>query len=163
MEAVRYRLPSLRRACNTIAWLTPSRDEGALGAVQVAETPQDRMAPPPAAAALPAPALVQGGMLVALRPRLWPEFHVHGGNGTDLAVGGIADAICFNSDCCAAVVVAWKSDVAPSAAMLAHNHSQVGSYVGMTGAARGLIVLVTSGEVIEVLAPAGAGIFPSIF
>lgn len=215
-------------AHRTIAWLTPSRDEGALGAVQVAETPQDRMAPPPAAAALPAPALVQGGMqrgllihklleevltgetsdhldeltaravrlaaelgasihgdaaagisaaevahsvhrtlelpeIVALRPRLWPEFHVHGGNGTDLAVSGIADAICFNSDGSAAVVVDWKSDVAPSAAMLAHYRAQVGSYMGMTGAARGLIVLVTSGEVIEVLAPAGAGIVPSTF
>lgn len=204
----------------TIAWLTPSRDEGALGRGQLAETPQDRVAPEPVPTALPAAALAQGGMqrglvihklleevlssetsddvaalnarairliaelgeaehhdagiglsaqelaqtvyntlalpqIAALRPSLLPEFHVYGGDGVDLALAGIADAIGFGPDGAPEVIVDWKSDVAPSAAMLAHYRDQVGSYMGMTGATRGLIVLVTSGTVIEIVAPAG--------
>ena len=93
--------------------------------------------------------------IAALRPSLLPEFHVYGGDGVDLALAGIADAIGFGPDGAPEVIVDWKSDVAPSAAMLAHYRDQVGSYMGMTGATRGLIVLVTSGTVIEIVAPAG--------
>ena len=93
--------------------------------------------------------------IVKLRPSLWPEFHVYGGDGVDLAVTGIADAVGFGPDGTPEVIVDWKSDVAPSLAMLAHYRDQVGSYMGMTGATRGLIVLVTSGTVIEIVAPAG--------
>ena len=95
--------------------------------------------------------------IAALRPTLRPEFHVYGGDGVASAMTGIADAISFGPDGKPRVVVDWKSDVNPSSAMLGHYHAQVSSYLGMTGANRGLIVLVTSGMVIEVAAPVLAG------
>jgi exodeoxyribonuclease-5 len=90
--------------------------------------------------------------IVSLRPSLWPEFHVYGGDGVESAVIGIADAVSRGPDGEPQVVVDWKSDVDPSPAMLAHYRDQVSCYMKMTGTARGLIVLVTSGKVIEVVA-----------
>ena len=55
--------------------------------------------------------------MTTLRPSLLPEFHVYGGDGVDLALAGIADAIGFGPDGAPEVIVDWKSDVAPSAAM----------------------------------------------
>ncbi|WP_287188366.1 hypothetical protein, partial [Mesorhizobium sp.] len=49
-----------------------------------------------------------------------------------------------------AVVVDWKSDVAPDPQTLDHYRAQVRAYIDMTGAERGLIVLMTSGAVIPV-------------
>lgn len=88
--------------------------------------------------------------IAALRPSLLPEFHVYGGDGIASAISGIADAVSCGNDGNPDVVVDWKSDVDPSSAMLAHYQAQVRSYMNMTGCALGLIVLVTSGKVIEV-------------
>ena len=44
-----------------------------------------------------------------------------------------------------------KSDVAPDPQILDHYRAQVRAYIDMTGAERGLIVLMTSGAVIPVL------------
>jgi exodeoxyribonuclease-5 len=47
--------------------------------------------------------------------------------------------------------VDWKSDVTPATGTLDHYRAQVRTYLDMTGAERGLIVLMTSGAVIPVL------------
>ena len=44
------------------------------------------------------------------------------------------------------VVVDWKSDVNPNAQTLNHYRAQVRAYLNMTGAERGLIVLMTRGR-----------------
>ena len=48
-------------------------------------------------------------------------------------------------------MVDWKSDVTPAPGTLDHYRAQVRAYLDMTGAERGLIVLMTSGAVVPVL------------
>jgi exodeoxyribonuclease-5 len=47
-------------------------------------------------------------------------------------------------------VIDWKSDVNPAPETLDHYWAQVRAYLDMTGAERGLIVLMTNGTVIPV-------------
>lgn len=86
-----------------------------------------------------------------LRPSLMPEFGVWSteaiGHG-EVVQAGVIDAISFDSAGQPDVVVDWKSDVAPSDGTLAHYCAQVGSYMKMIGAKRGLIVLATSQKTI---------------
>ena len=82
-----------------------------------------------------------------------PELPVYGSAGSDgheLVTAGTADAVVFGPDGRPQVVIDWKSDVAPSAAALDHYRAQIRAYLEVTGADRGLIVLATSGTVIEV-------------
>ncbi len=51
---------------------------------------------------------------------------------------------------CPAVVVDWKSDVDPDRQTHDHYRSQVRTYLDVTGAAEGLIVLMTTGTVVAV-------------
>lgn len=91
--------------------------------------------------------------IAALRPSLMPEFPVYASVVTEQqeeATVGIADAIAFGPDGAPQVVVDWKSDVAPSAEMIERYRAQVGAYLKMTEAGRGLIVLVTPGTIITV-------------
>lgn len=91
--------------------------------------------------------------ITALRPGLSPEFPVYASTMADnqeSATIGIADAATFADDGTPQVIVDWKSDVQPDPATLDHYRAQVRSYLDMTGAQRGLIVLVTSGLVIPV-------------
>lgn len=67
-----------------------------------------------------------------------------------VATAGIADAVTIDGDGRPAVVVDWKSDVSPDDRVLQHYRAQVRAYLDMTGARRGLIVLMTGGTVIEV-------------
>jgi hypothetical protein len=91
--------------------------------------------------------------IVALRPGLRPEFPVYASTSTEEqeeATTGIADAIAFGADGAPEVIVDWKSDVAPAPETLEHYRAQVLSYLDMTRAERGIIVLATSGTVIPV-------------
>jgi len=63
---------------------------------------------------------------------------------------GIADALTIDADGRPEVVVDWKSDVSPDQQTLEHYRAQVRAYLDMTGAERGLIVLMTSGTTIPV-------------
>ena len=56
------------------------------------------------------------------------------------------------------MVVDWKSDVDPAPETLVHYRTQVRAYLDMTGAERGLIVLMTSGTVFPVAGTTTAGI-----
>ena len=47
-------------------------------------------------------------------------------------------------------IVDWKSDVDPSPETVEHYRAQVRTYLDMTGAERGLIVMMTSGRVVEI-------------
>jgi exodeoxyribonuclease-5 len=73
-------------------------------------------------------------------------------DGEEVAITGIADAITLTGDGRPAVVVDWKSDVNPDPQTIEHYRSQVRAYLDMTGADRGLIVMMTSGIVIDVSA-----------
>jgi ATP-dependent exoDNAse (exonuclease V) beta subunit len=91
--------------------------------------------------------------VMELRPTLVPEFGVwvaEAGEQEEVVRAGVVDAISFDSAGQPDVVVDWKSDVAPGETTLAHYRAQVGSYLKMTGARRGLIVLATSGKTIWV-------------
>jgi len=92
--------------------------------------------------------------IVALRPGLLAEFPVYAAqavNGVETATAGIADALTLTAEGLPAVVVDWKSDVAPAPGTLDHYRAQVRAYLDVTSAERGLIVLMTSGAVIPVL------------
>jgi len=65
-------------------------------------------------------------------------------------VTGIADAVALTPDGRPDVVIDWKSDVNPDPETLAHYRAQVRTYLDMTGAERGLIVLMTTGTMITV-------------
>ncbi|MCU9849262.1 UvrD-helicase domain-containing protein [Defluviimonas sp. WL0024] len=92
--------------------------------------------------------------IAALRPDLLAEFPVYSADvsdGVETARAGIADALTVDEDGRPVVVVDWKSDVNPDVQTLDHYRAQVRAYLDMTGAERGLIVLMTSGIVIPVL------------
>jgi exodeoxyribonuclease-5 len=92
--------------------------------------------------------------IVELRPTLAPEFSVYASivvDGVEQAAAGISDAISFGPDGTPQVVIDWKSDVQPTTATVDHYRAQVRNYLDMTGTERGLIVLVTSGEILTVM------------
>ena len=88
-----------------------------------------------------------------LRSKLLAEFPVysaHAGDGKETAMVGIVDALTLTAEGLPAVIVDWKSDVNPDPQTIEHYRVQVRSYLEMTGADRGLIVLMTLGNVIIV-------------
>jgi ATP-dependent exoDNAse (exonuclease V) beta subunit len=92
--------------------------------------------------------------IAALRPGLLAEFPVYAAqevDGVETATAGITDALTLTAEGRPAVVIDWKSDVTPAPGTLDHYRAQVRAYLDMTGAERGLIVLMTSGAVIPVL------------
>jgi len=92
--------------------------------------------------------------IVELRPTLAPEFSVYASivvGDVEQAAAGITDAISFGPDGKPQVVIDWKSDVQPTLATIDHYRAQVRNYLDMTGTERGLIVLVTSGEILTVM------------
>lgn len=91
--------------------------------------------------------------IAALRPDLLAEFPVyaaHAADGAETATAGIADALTLSPEGRPVVVVDWKSDAAPAPQTLDHYRAQVRTYLDMTGAERGLIVLMTTGAVISI-------------
>ena len=89
----------------------------------------------------------------SLRTNLLAEFPVYATqtvDGEELAMAGIVDALTLTDEGNPAVVVDWKSDIAPDPKTLEHYQMQVQTYLEMTGAERGLIVLMTTGNVITV-------------
>jgi len=91
--------------------------------------------------------------IAALRPDLLAEFPVYAAQASDdveTATAGIADALTVGENGRPDVVVDWKSNVDPEAQTLDHYRAQVRAYLDMTGAERGLVVLMTRGTVIAV-------------
>ncbi|EQD57952.1 UvrD/REP helicase, partial [mine drainage metagenome] len=77
-------------------------------------------------------------------------YAAHAVDGAETATVGVADALTLTTEGHPAVVVDWKSDVSPNPQTLDHYRVQVQAYIDMTGAERGLIVLMTPGVVIPV-------------
>lgn len=99
--------------------------------------------------------------IAALRPILTPEFPVYASaliDEVEQATAGIADAIGLGPDGRPQMVIDWKSDVQPTPETVDHYRAQVRAYLDMTRAARGLIVLVTTGEIIAVTPSALAAV-----
>jgi ATP-dependent exoDNAse (exonuclease V) beta subunit len=91
--------------------------------------------------------------IVELRPTLVSEFSVYASmvvGDIEQAAVGISDAISFDPDGKPQIVIDWKSDVQPTQATIEHYRAQVRNYLDMTGAERGLIVMVTSGKILTV-------------
>lgn len=94
----------------------------------------------------------------ALADRLRPEFAVYGFQTdssdaqNEVALSGVADAVALGPDGRIEVVVDWKSDISPDAATREKYRSQVRDYLEASGAARGLVVYMTLGQVDEVSA-----------
>jgi exodeoxyribonuclease-5 len=90
--------------------------------------------------------------ITALRPRLVPEQTVYGhqtGADGDILISGIADAVAVNCDGQIEAIVDWKSDVAMAADKLNVYRGQLQTYCKHTAATRALLVLMTTGKVIE--------------
>jgi exodeoxyribonuclease-5 len=91
--------------------------------------------------------------IAELRPILRPELPVFASTaveGIEQATVGIADAIAWSVDGQPQVIIDWKSDVQPTLETVDHYRTQVQTYLQMTGASRGLIVLATTQQIIEV-------------
>lgn len=92
-----------------------------------------------------------------LRPRLQPEISVRraiatGDGRAEVVVVGTADAVALREDGGIDAVIDWKSDIAPGIAQRERYRSQVREYLRATGAARGLVIYMTPGQVDEVRA-----------
>ena len=91
--------------------------------------------------------------IAALRPGLVPEFTVYSSSECDTheeATVGIVDAVVFGPDGTPETVIDWKSDVDPTPETVEHYRAQVRVYLEVTGAERGLVVLVTNGLAVSV-------------
>ncbi|MYN45905.1 UvrD-helicase domain-containing protein [Pseudoduganella sp. FT93W] len=69
---------------------------------------------------------------------------------TEHVMTGVADAVSIDSNGRVHTIIDWKSDVIPGPSLLEQYRAQVAAYVKMAGAVRGLLVMVSSGQVIEV-------------
>jgi hypothetical protein len=90
----------------------------------------------------------------AMRDRLVAECWVAASSmteGVEDITLGIADAVVMNAAGGIDLVVDWKSDVDPSAAMVAHYRAQVAAYLRSCYATKGLIVFLTTGQTEAVL------------
>lgn len=100
------------------------------------------------AAALRGLALPQ---IAKLRPYLVPEIAIWGRDGASL-IAGRADALAIVQDRVDAAID-WKSDVNPTPAVREAHVQQLRDYLSATGAARGAIVYLTSGEIAWIVPP----------
>nr|WP_250808206.1 UvrD-helicase domain-containing protein [Neorhizobium tomejilense] len=92
--------------------------------------------------------------IVAILPRLVAEVGTSAsakeGNVETLTLG-VADAMVAGKGC-VEIVVDWKGDLRPSGLAISNYKKQVGNYMKITGAALGLIVFMSTGQVVEVMA-----------
>lgn len=83
--------------------------------------------------------------IAALRPYLVPELAVWSERDGAL-IAGRADAVAYDGDA-PAVVLDWKSDIAPSAQDRAHYRGQLQDYMTAIGAPRGAVIYMSLAEV----------------
>lgn len=93
--------------------------------------------------------------IASIKGRLMPELvvgtsTVRDGGGETVTHGVIDAAVPKADGSGIEIVVDWKSDVRPNPRVIAQYRSQVRSYLDAVGASRGLIVFMTSGEVVPV-------------
>jgi hypothetical protein len=94
--------------------------------------------------------------IVACRSRLLPEITVFSAQADDKGttyVGGIADALAYLPLGIIDLVIDWKTDVSPSVQQIDLYRTQMRDYLAATGAAEGLLVFVTTGQLVRVRTP----------
>ncbi|MBL8199772.1 MAG: UvrD-helicase domain-containing protein [Chromatiales bacterium] len=95
--------------------------------------------------------------IAGVRGRLVVEVPVYGcvvdsgQPNREIATAGIADALVLDEAGKVTTVIDWKSDVAPTGEQRAKYRQQLKDYLALTGAGRGLLVYMTSGQVDAVL------------
>jgi hypothetical protein len=65
-------------------------------------------------------------------------------------VGGVADAVAYLPLGIIELVIDWKTDVSPSAQQIELYREQMRDYLAATGAPEGLLVFVTTGQLVRV-------------
>jgi hypothetical protein len=65
-------------------------------------------------------------------------------------VGGIADAVAYQPEGGVDLIIDWKTDVNPTTQQIYLYREQIRDYLAATGAPEGLLVLVTSGQLVRV-------------
>ena len=91
--------------------------------------------------------------IAACRSRLVPELTVFSAQADDdrtTYVGGVADALAYLPLGMIELVIDWKTDVSPSAHQIELYREQMGDYLAATGAPEGLLVFVTTGQLLRV-------------
>jgi ATP-dependent helicase/nuclease subunit A len=84
---------------------------------------------------------------------LLPEMTVFSAQADDdgtTYVGGIADAVAYQPTGEIDLVIDWKTDVSPSVQQIELYREQLRDYLVATGAPEGLLVFVTTGQIIRV-------------
>jgi exodeoxyribonuclease-5 len=123
-----------------------------LGITEAARPEDGPHAPELAATTLRALAIPE---IAKCRSRLMPEMTVFSAQTDDdqtVYVGGIADAIAYQPIGLIDLVVDWKTDVSPSAQQIELYREQMRDYLVATGAPEGLLVFVTTGQLLRVSA-----------
>ena len=89
----------------------------------------------------------------ACRNRLEPEMTVFSEQTSSdhaIYIGGVVDALARQPDGSIELIIDWKTDVGPSAQQIELYRGQVHDYLDATGAPQGLLVLVTTGQLVRV-------------
>lgn len=91
--------------------------------------------------------------VTAVRESLVPEVPVYGteqAEDGECAIFGVADALAIGSDGRPDLVIDWKSDVRLTPENAEHYRNQVRRYLEVANTPQGLVVFVTTGEIIRV-------------
>jgi ATP-dependent exoDNAse (exonuclease V) beta subunit len=121
-----------------------------LGISEVARPEDGPHAPELAATTLRTLAIPE---IAACRSRLVPELTVFSAqSNADRAiyVGGVVDALARQPDGSIDLVIDWKTDVDPDPQQIELYRGQVRDYLDATGAPEGLLVFVTTGQLVRV-------------
>jgi ATP-dependent exoDNAse (exonuclease V) beta subunit len=121
-----------------------------LGMSEAARPEDGPFAPELAATVLRALAIPQ---IAACRSRLVPEltvFSAQTDNDSTTYVGGIADAVAYLPLGIIDLIIDWKTDVSPSGQQIELYRTQLRDYLAATGASEGLLVFVTTGQLVKV-------------
>jgi exodeoxyribonuclease-5 len=133
--------------------LLETRSRALLAQLGISEAarPEDGPHPPElAATVLRALAIPE---IAACRSRLVPELTVFSAQADDdrtTYVGGVADALAYLPLGIIDLVIDWKTDVNPTLQQIDLYHAQMHDYLAATAASEGLLVFVTTGELVRV-------------
>ena len=118
-----------------------------LGAAEASRPEDGPHAPELAATVLRALAIPE---VAACRSRLVPELTVFSTQADNAYIGGVADALAYLPLGIIELVIDWKTDVSPGAQQIELYRQQMRDYLLATGAPEGLLVFVTSGQLVRV-------------
>jgi hypothetical protein len=91
--------------------------------------------------------------IAACRSRLLPEMTVFSAQADDdrtIYVGGVADALAYLPLGIIDLVIDWKTDISPSVQQIDLYREQMRDYLVATRAPEGLLVFVTTGQLVRV-------------